>query len=190
MCLTEPITSPRFFLKGRCICSTRKWARRRRERWQFFLPLYSGHSVWWFLQRGGSDCYSAGGDSSVWNFIFSTPSDHFILDNIQSFLCIIYVFSNHFKPAVPCMSSLWHRRSVVRLHCSNTADEKRKWQWQREMIYIAAVLSHHSSKYMRLFFSFLFQMFRCIDCEIRCLCFILRVFFLRLGREWGAWWQA
>lgn len=101
----------------------------RRECWQFFffffspsllpLPLYSGHSVWWFLQRGRSDCRSsAGGDSSVWNFIFSIASDHFTPDNVQSFfLCVINVSPPkkkiYFKP---CMSSLRHRCSVVWLH--------------------------------------------------------------------------
>ena len=39
--LSEPITLSRL-----CICSTSKWAQERRQCWQFFLSLYSGHSVW------------------------------------------------------------------------------------------------------------------------------------------------
>lgn len=102
MCPIEPVTSPRFSLRAHASVQQANEPREKRVLTVFFcffspsllpLPLYSGHSVWWFLQRGGSDCRSsAGGDSSVWNFIFSIASDHFTPDNVQSFfLCVINV---------------------------------------------------------------------------------------------------
>lgn len=115
----------------------------RRECWQFFfffspsllpLPLYSGHSVWWFLQRGGSDCRSsAGGDSSVWNFIFSIASDHFTPDNVQSFfLCVINVPPPKKKNLnLACRvcdtGAQWFGCTT---EWQRVAEQIKKWEWQ------------------------------------------------------------